>query len=119
MTLTAINPLLAALVISLAANGALGWAWLGQRDATTAALGQRDQARNDASACSDATKALQVQASKRRTAAAPARAAASIAAQGLNQSADHTLGLQPKLPGDMCASMQALGDEWLQGRAKP
>ena len=118
MTLPTINPLLAALAISLAANGALGWAWLGQRDDTTAAITQRDEARNDASACSDATKALRDQASKRRTAAAPARAAASIAAQGLNQRADHTLGLQPKVQGDMCASMQALGDEWLQGRAQ-
>lgn len=114
----AINPLLAALALSLAANGVLGWAWLGQRDDTTAAIGQRDQARSDATACSDATEALRDQANKRRTAAAPARAAASNAAQGLSQRADRTLGLQPKMPGDMCASMQSLGDEWLQGRAQ-
>ena len=69
----AINPVLLALALSLAANGVLGWAWLGQRDDTTAAISQR---------------------------------------------ADRTLGLQPKVPGDMCASMQALGDEWLQGRAQ-
>ena len=37
MMLPAINPLLAALALSLAANGVLGWAWLGQRDDTTAA----------------------------------------------------------------------------------
>ena len=118
MMLPAINPLLAALAISLADNGVLGWAWLDQRDDTTAAISQRDQARRDATACSDATEALRDQANKRRTAAAPARAAASAAAQGINQRADRTLGLQPKMPGDMCASMQALGDEWLQGRAQ-
>ena len=117
MMLPAINPLLAAIALSLAANGVLGWAWLGQRDDTTAAIGQRDQARGDATACSAATEALREQAIKRRTAAAPARASASTAAQGLNQRADRTLGLQPMAPGDMCASMQALGDEWLQGRA--
>lgn len=118
MMLPAINPLLAALALSLAANGVLGWAWLGQLDDTTAAISQRDQARGDATACSDATEALRDQANKRRTAAAPARAAANTAALGLTQRADRTLGLPPKMPGDMCASMQALGDEWLQGRAQ-
>lgn len=118
IALPAFTPVLAALAVSLAANGLLGWAWLGQRDDTTAAISQRDQARGDATACSDATEALRDQASKRRTAAAPARAAANTAAQGLTQRADRTLGLQPKMPGDMCASMQALGDEWLQGRAQ-
>lgn len=70
-----------------------------------------------ASACSDATEDLRQLADKRKAAAAPARAAAASTAQGLQQRADYTLGLQPKVPGDMCASMQALGDEWLKGRA--
>ncbi len=35
--LPAINPLIVALAISVAANGMLGWAYLGQRDDTTAA----------------------------------------------------------------------------------
>ena len=115
--LPAMNPLMVALAISVAANGVLGWAYLGQRDDTTAAQGERDQARADASACSDATEALRELAGKRSAAAAPARAAAAATAQGLHQRADYTLGLQPKVPGDMCASMQALGDEWLKGRA--
>lgn len=102
---------------SLAANAVLGWAYLGQRDETTAAAGQRDQARADATACSDAVEDLRELANKRNAAAAPARAAASAAAQGLNARADYTLSLQPRVPGDMCASMQALGDEWLKGRA--
>ncbi|MBV7541022.1 hypothetical protein KW835_07980 [Acidovorax sp. sic0104] len=111
------NPVIVALVISLAANAWLGRAYLGQRDETTAAAGQRDQARADATACSDAVEDLHELGRKRAAAAAPARAAATTAAQGLNARADYTLGLQPKVPGDMCASMQALGDEWLQGRA--
>ncbi len=115
--LPAMNPLIVTLAISVAANGVLGWAYLGQRDDTTAAQGERDQARADASACSDATEDLRELAGKRSAAAAPARAAAAATAQGLQQRADYTLGLQPKVPGDMCASMQALGDEWLKGRA--
>lgn len=114
-----ISPILIALIISLAANGVLGWSYLGQRDATTAATHQRDQARTDASACSDATEDLRTLANKRSAAAAPARVAAATAAKSLSQRADATLSQQPTVPGDMCASMQALGDEWLQGRAKP
>lgn len=115
--LPAISAVLLVLAISLTANAALGWAWLGQRDETTTATVQRDQARGDASACSDATEALRELANKRTAAAAPARAAAAASAQALHQRADYTLGLQPKDPGNLCASMQALGDEWLQGRA--
>ncbi len=105
------------LLASLAANAALGWAYLGQRDETAAAVVQRDQARGDASACSDATQDLRDLADKRAKAAAPARAAAATAARTHQQRADYTLGLQPRQPSDLCTSMQALGDEWLQGRA--
>ena len=118
IALPAINPVLLALALSLAANGLLGWAWLGQRDDTTAAISQRDQARGDASACSDATEALRELADKRAKAAAPARAAAASVAQGLQARSDYTLRLRPSNPADMCASMQALGDEWLQGRVQ-
>ena len=120
------NPILLALGISLAANGLLGWAYLGQRDKTTAARGevtamqqQRDGAREAASACSDAVDDLRTLADRRLAAAEPARAAAASTARNLQQRADYTLGLKPRIPTDACASMQALGDEWLQGRAKP
>lgn len=119
IALPVMTPVLGALALSVAANGLLGWAWLDQRDDTTAAIAARDQARGAASACSDATDDLRTLANKRSAAAAPARSAAAATAQGLRQRADNTLGLQPKDPGDLCASMQALGDEWLQGRAKP
>ena len=107
-----------ALVASLAANAVLGWSWLGQRDAATAAQLQRDQARGDASACSDAVEDLRELANKRAQAAAPARRAAASAAQDLAARADHTLRQAPSNPADTCASMQALGDRWLQGRAQ-
>ena len=87
-------------------------------DIATTAEQQRDKARSDATACSDATQDLRELADKRAKAAAPARAAAASAAQGLQARADYTLRLQPKNPADMCASMQALGDEWLQGMAQ-
>lgn len=75
----ATSPGLWILLTSLTANAALGWAYLGQRDETAAAMVQRDQTRGDASACSDATEALRDLAAQRAKAAAPARAAASAA----------------------------------------
>lgn len=107
------------LMLSLAANAALGWAYLGQRDDLAKATEQRDTARGDALACSDVTEALHELAAKRAAAAAPARAAAATVARTHQQRADHTLGLQPSKPANLCTSMQALGDECLQGRAQP
>ena len=112
------NPILAALLISLAANALLGWQWLSARDDAATAIVQRDDARAAASACSDATDDLRTLADQRKKEADKARAAAAGKAKTHDQRADYTLGLRPKVPGDMCASMQALGDEWLQGRAQ-
>ncbi|GAB2472289.1 hypothetical protein GCM10027082_24760 [Comamonas humi] len=120
------KPIVAALLMSLAANGLLGWAYLEQRDKTAAAAtslrdmqAQRDGARADASACSDAVDDLRDLAQKRAKEGEKARHAAAATARPLERRADYTLGLQPKDPFNQCASMQALGDEWLQGRAKP
>lgn len=117
------NPILIALAISLAANGVLGWAYLGQRDDTATAKadlrameGQRDGARQAASACSDSVDDLRDLADKRARDAAPARAAAASAAQGHNQRADVILSTPAPAPGDVCASAQARVDEWLKGR---
>lgn len=124
--LPAINPILLALGLSLAVNGLLGWAYLGQRDDTTEARtalrdmeGQRDGARQAASACSDSVDDLRKLADRRYVVAAPARAAAASAAQGHNQRADVILSTPAPVPGDACASAQARVDSWLQGRAKP
>ncbi len=121
----AINPMLVMLGISLAANGLLGWAYLGQRDDTAVAKtalrdmeGQRDGARQAASACSDSVDDLRELADKRARDAAPARAAAASAAQGHNQRADLILSTPAPVLGDACASAQARVDEWLKGRAK-
>ena len=115
--------LLIALALSLAGNAGLAYLHLQHRTEAAASLAtattQRDQARADATACSDATEALRELADRRTAAAAPARAAATSNARTLQVRADHTLSLQPSKPADLCASMQAMGDEWLQGRAKP
>lgn len=116
-----------AIVAALAAgNLLLGWAWLSARDdATTAAAElvsmqeQRDGALKAAQTCSDATEALGALATRRAAEAAPARAAAAGQAAALNARADYTLSTAPAAPGDSCASLQALGAEWLKGRAKP
>lgn len=113
------NPILIALLLSVAANGLLGWQWLSARDRATVAVVQRDDARADATACSDATDDLRTLADARKKEADKARLAAAGQAKPHEQRADYTLGLRPKLPNDMCASMQSLGDEWLQGRVKP
>ena len=120
------NPVHIILALSLAANAALGWAYLGQRDKAAKASAdlthmqqQRDGARGAASACSDAVEALQEQAAQRAAAAAPARAAAAKTAQQSDRRADYTLSLKPRNVGDACASTQALADEWLRGRVKP
>lgn len=114
------------LLVSMLANGLLGWAYLCQRDKATAArtatIGverERDGARGAAQACSDGVEGLETAAAQRQAQAEPARAAAAAQAQALNQRADYTLSTAPVAPGDACASAQALGSAWLKGRAKP
>ena len=113
-----VQVLAALLTASVLANIGLGRAWLAARDGATTAIGQRDTARADASACSDATDDLRDLADRRKAEAAPARVAAASVASALSQRADATLASAPTVPSDMCASMQALGDQWLQGRAQ-
>lgn len=117
--------LAAALLVSVAGNALLGWAWLSARDdATTARTElvsmqqQRDGARQAAQSCSDATEALGAVAAQRADDAAPARVAAAGQAAALNARADYTLSRQPAA-GDSCAAIHTLGGEWLKGRAKP
>lgn len=111
---------------SLALNAVLGWAYLGQRDDTTEAKtalrgmqGQRDGARDAASACSDSVDDLRDLADQRARDAAAARAVAASQAQGHNQKADAILSTPAPVPGDVCASAQARVDDWLKGRATP
>jgi len=120
------TPTQIALAALAAGNLLLGWAWLSARDDAASARAdlvsmqqQRDGARQAAQACSDATEALGALAAQRATDAAPARAAAAGQAAVLNARADYTLATAPAAPGDSCASLKALGSDWLKGRAKP
>ena len=112
-----------ALLASLSGNAVLGWAYLGQRDRATSArantghaIQERDGARGTAQACSDGVGAVAAAAATQQAQAAPALAEAAAQAQTLNKRADSTLATAPG--PDACASMQAMGDEWLKGRAK-
>lgn len=115
-----------ALLASLAANGLLGWACLGQRDDATQAradLGameqQRDGARADARACSDAVDNLRDLADRLADDAKAARAEAAAKAKGHNLKADTILATPPAVPGDDCRSAQLRIGDWLKRRAKP
>ncbi len=121
-----ITPTQAIMAVLAAGNLLLGWAWLSARDDAATARAdlvsmqqQRDGARQAAQACSDATEALGRLAGQRAAEAAPARAAAAGQAAALNARADYTLATAPAAPGDNCASLQALGRDWLKGRTKP
>ncbi len=113
------NPAAIALTISVAANVALGWAYLDSRDDVGVGKVKFENAAGAATACSDATEDLRTLADKRKQDATSARAAAATKAMDHNKRADYTLGLQPKNPANSCASIQALGDEWLANRMLP
>lgn len=104
-----------ALAISIAGNAGLTYAYLGQRDETTAAQGERDQARAAATACSDATENLRELADKRESENKKLRAAAAARAKTLNEEADAILSTPASDPDDCKAASQRL-DRWLKGR---
>lgn len=112
------NPLLilgVALAISMAGNAGLTYAYLGQRDETTAAQGERDQARSAASACSDATEALAELADKRKKEAAQARQDAAAKAKDRDELADSILNT-PASDANDCKAAQQRATTWLKGR---
>lgn len=113
------NPLHIILAISLAANIAFGWAYLGQRDAATTSAVHEQHAVGVALGCSQAVEALDEQAEKRRAAAAPKIAAARVQAKAADKRADVILATPPAVPGNDCSSAQARVDEWWQRKAKP
>ncbi len=115
-----------ALLTSLLGNLLLARAYLGQRDAATAARAtvgemtqQRDGARDLAAACSDAVDDLRELADRRKKEGEAARASAAALARKHEQRADEILAAPPAVPGDACASAQHRVDSWLLGRAKP
>ena len=110
------QPLLLALALSVAGNAALGWAWLHQRDRAVVAVDALDTAQAAGTVCTEAVNGLSKLATDRAAAAKTERAAARKAAGRLQQRADRTLATAPAVPGDMCKSMQRLGDNWLKER---
>lgn len=117
------NPLtivgLVVLSISLLANAVLTKIYLGVRTQLTVATEARDQARGLANMCSDATEALQEQATKRQ--AENKRAVATAYAKGLQyeQNAIAILGTPATQPGNDCASANDRFNNYLQGRVRP
>lgn len=114
------NPVLvavaSALVFSLAGNAALGWVWLGTRDALVQAVSDRDLARSSASACSDATDDLRKLADRRAAAAKKAQASARRQAAAHEQLAQTILSTPAALAGDDCGSARVRVDRWLVER---
>jgi hypothetical protein len=113
------SALAALLAASVLVNIGLGRAWLAARDDAATAIGQRDTARADASACSDATDDLRALADQRAIEAQAARAEAAAQARTHQQKADAILATPPAVPGDDCRSAQLRVDNWLKGRAQP
>jgi hypothetical protein len=113
------NPLHVVLAISLAANAALGWAYLGQRDTATVATTETKQADGVAKACSDGVKALSNQAAKRHKEAAPKVEAARQQAEDAGKLAIEIISTPAAVPGDACASSQAALDAWWTRKAQP
>lgn len=112
------NPLLilgVALAISMAGNAGLTYAYLGQRDETTAAQGERDNARAAASACSDATEALAELSAKRAKEATAARLDAAAKARSREELADAILNT-PASDADDCKAASDRAAAWLKGR---
>ncbi|MBN9324253.1 MAG: hypothetical protein J0H24_20280 [Delftia acidovorans] len=114
------------LLASLLGNVLLTRAYLGQRDAATAARAsvgemtqQRDGARDLAAACSDAVDDLRELADRRKKEGEAARTSAAAQARKHEQRADEILAAPPAVPGDACTSAQHRVDSWLQGRVKP
>ena len=123
--MSALGPLHWLLLASLAGNGVLAWAYLGQRDATAQARqalgdmqGQRDGALVAADACTASVQAAASAAADASRRAQRAQAAAAEAGRQLRQRADATLAAAPAVPGDDCASARATVDTWLLERAR-
>lgn len=113
------NPLLLVLAISLAANGALGWVYLGARDDVVAAKKDADAAKGAAETCSSAVDQLQIKAAANAKKFAKDLKAAQSKADTGDKKADEILATPATVPGDDCKSAQDRVDTWLAGRVKP
>ena len=113
------NPVHIVLAISLAFNALLGWAYLGKRDEAVTHEVREQQATGVAMKCSEGTEKLEKTASQRAAEAKPKIKAAADKAREHEKQAQQILATPPAVPGNACASAQAVVDDWWQGRAKP
>lgn len=107
--MTRISPVL---LFSLLLNAVLGWMVFSQHATVAETRVERREAIADAKACSDGVTAHQEAAAKRDRQAAPLIAAAASAAHEANRQADEVMARPDAVPGNACASAQALVDEW-------
>lgn len=110
------SPTTILLAVSIALNALMVWALTDARDTAATAIAQRDRARADATACSDATEALRLLADQRKAEADKARVAARRAAASHEQRADAILSKPASVPGDDCKSASERASAWLAGR---
>lgn len=114
--MTAAQVLALLLSLSMTANTALGWLYLGQRDTATVATTETKQANGVAKACTEGVKTLGTQAAKRHVDGAPKVEAADKAAEEAGRQAFQILTTPAAVPGDDCKSAQATVDAWWQQR---
>lgn len=112
------NPLVLALVISMAANGFVGMAWLKARDRATAAESSRDQWKGSAETCGQSVVALQAAGKRQAASAAKKVEAARVTAGELFRAADRDLSTPASVAGDDCKSAMQRKDKFLQERAQ-
>lgn len=117
--LSPMSILILMLVASLAGNAWQFRTYLGVRDQRTEAIGERDQARSAANACSDATEALVDLAGKRKKENEAERRRAYEAGAKSQVKAQQILSAPPSKPGDDCGSAVDRFDGWLAGRGRP
>jgi hypothetical protein len=109
------------LALSLLANAVLGWAYLGQRDKAVTYEVREGAAVATAELCSKGTDALDKAAGQREREARPARQAAQDKDRQHQAQAQQILAKPAAVPGDACASAQAVVDDFWARRqgAKP
>lgn len=113
------SPTTVILAISLAANVALGWAYLGKRDDAVVATTETKQADGVAKTCTQGVKNLGAQAAKRHAEGAPKVEAAAQQAEEAGKQAIEILTTPAAVPGDDCKSAQATVDAWWSRKAQP
>jgi len=111
-----VNPAYIVLALSMAGNAALGWAYLGQRDKATEAKTVTVQTTAVAVECSEGTAKLETKAVERKAVAAPKIEKAKKEAEQHNKEADKILATPPADASNVCASAQALVDDWWEKR---